>query len=130
MAAKTNPLDIEPMEDLPPVVVEAELGAPGRSIAIQQTIMGIMVLILGLGAGLLLSRRIIKPVETITTAARDLAEVRFEPDSLNAAAQRKDEVGELARTFQRMGKELIERERKLREQVAKLKVHIDRSKLA
>jgi len=111
-------------------VPEAELGAPGRSIAIQQTIMGIVVLILGLGAGLLLSRRIVKPVETITTAARDLAEDRFEPDSLNAAAQRKDEVGELARTFQRMGKELIDRERKLREQVAKLKVQIDRSKLA
>ena len=111
-------------------VPESELAAPGRSIAIQQALMGIAVLILGLGAGLLLSRRIVKPVETITKAARDLSEDRFDPDSLNGAAERKDEVGELARTFQRMGKELIARERKLREQVATLKVQIDHGKRA
>jgi hypothetical protein len=39
-------------------------------------------------------------------------------------------VGTLARTFQRMGAEVVERERKLREQVTKLTVVIDRQKVA
>lgn len=111
-------------------VPASELSKTGQRIAIEQAIMGVVVLILGIGAGLLLSRRIIRPVQSVTNAARELSEDRFDPDTLNQAAERKDEVGELARVFQRMGKELIERERKLREQVAKLKVQIDRSKLA
>ncbi|MDA2987965.1 MAG: HAMP domain-containing protein, partial [Actinomycetota bacterium] len=111
-------------------VPEAELAGPGRTIAVQQLIMSIAILILGLGAGLLLSRRIVRPVEDITKAAVDLSNETFDPTTLDRAAKRSDEVGELARTFQRMGTELVERERKLREQVAKLTVVIDQTKLA
>lgn len=111
-------------------VPEAELAGPGRTIALQQLIMSIAILILGLGAGLLLSRRIVRPVEDITKAAVDLSNETFDPTTLDRAAKRSDEVGELARTFQRMGSELVERERKLREQVAKLTVVIDQTKLA
>ena len=110
-------------------VPRAELVAPGRSLAIQQALLSIVVLIIGLVGGLLLSRRIVRPVESITRAARSLSDNTFDPQSLDSAAARKDEVGELARTFQRMGKEIVERERKLREQVAKLTVVIDRSKV-
>ena len=49
---------------------------------------------------------------------------------LDSAAARRDEVGTLARAFQRMGTEIVERERKLREQVTKLSVVIDRQKVA
>ena len=111
-------------------VPQAELAGPGRTIAIQQLLMSLAILVLGLGAGLLLSRRLVRPVEDITKAAVDLSNDTFDPTSLDRAAKRSDEVGELARTFQRMGNELVERERKLREQVAKLTVVIDRTKLA
>jgi len=111
-------------------VPQAELAGPGRTIAIQQLLMSLAILVLGLGAGLLLSRRLVRPVEDITKAAVALSNDTFDPTSLDRAAKRSDEVGELARTFQRMGDELVKRERKLREQVAKLTVVIDRTKLA
>lgn len=111
-------------------VPQAELTSPGRTLAIQQSVLSVAVLIFGLLSGLLMSRRIVRPVEQVTSAARALTDERFDPDMLNEASQRSDEVGELARVFQRMGRELVERERALREQVRRLTVEIDRSQVA
>ena len=111
-------------------VPQQDLTAPGRNLAIQQALLQVFLLLIGLTAGILISRRITGPVESVTKAARDLSEDKFNPRDLDAAASRTDEVGDLARAFQRMGVDLVERERKLREQVASLKVVIDRSKLA
>ena len=108
-------------------VPESDLVAPGRTLVLQQAGLTLIVLLIGLAAGLLLSRRIIRPVETITKAARDLSTGEFDSTSLDGAAHRTDEVGELARTFQRMGVEIMARERRLREQVARLRVEIDHS---
>ncbi|MFM8238905.1 MAG: cache domain-containing protein [Actinomycetota bacterium] len=110
-------------------VPRADLVGPARSLALQLLSLSLVVLIVGLVAGLLLSRRIVRPVEDITGAARALAEDRFDPAALDRASRRQDEVGELARTFQRMGTEVAERERALREQVALLRVEIDRSRV-
>lgn len=110
-------------------VPRADLVGPARSLAFQLLSLSLVVLIIGLVAGLLLSRRIVRPVEDVTRAARALAEDRFDPASLDRAATRQDEVGELARTFQRMGTEVVERERALREQVARLRVEIDRTRV-
>ena len=111
-------------------VPESNLEAPGRTLAFQLTVLAIVVLIIGLALGVLVSRRITKPVDDITKAARDLADGSFDPTSLDAASRRSDEVGDLARTFQTMGTEIIERERRLRDQVEKLSVQIDRAKVA
>ena len=110
-------------------VPDAEIQAPGNSLALKQALLSLLVLALGIGIGLLTSRRIVRPVEQLTAAARDLQEERFNPASLDEVAARTDEVGVLAQTFQRMGTELVERERKLREQVRKLTVMIDRKKV-
>jgi HAMP domain-containing protein len=110
-------------------VPDAEIKAPGNALALKQAILSLLVLALGIGIGLLTSRRIVRPVEQLTAAARDLQEERFNPSSLDEVAARSDEVGVLAQTFQRMGTELVERERKLREQVRKLTVMIDRKKV-
>ncbi|HCK78650.1 MAG TPA: hypothetical protein DHW34_01385 [Actinobacteria bacterium] len=107
----------------------SSLEAPGRRLAWQQLFINLIVLLIGLACGLLISRRIVRPVESVTKAAGDLADGSFDPASLEKAASRTDEVGELARTFQRMGREIVERERRLREQVAKLTVVIDRKKV-
>ena len=58
-----------------------------------------------------------------------LEEDHFEPESLDAAAARRDEVGGLARAFRRMAAEVVERERALRERVSRLQVVIDRRKV-
>jgi hypothetical protein len=110
-------------------VPEAEINAPGNNLALRQALLSLLVLALGIGIGLLTSRRIVRPVEQLTAAARDLQDDRFDPTSLDVVAARSDEVGVLAQTFQRMGTELVERERKLREQVYKLKVIIDHDKV-
>jgi HAMP domain-containing protein len=110
-------------------VPAADLVGPARTLAFQLLTLSLVVLFIGLAAGLLLSRRIVRPVEDVTRAARELSEDRFDPTSLDRAAQRQDEVGELARTFQRMGREVIEREQSLREQVERLAVQIDRARV-
>ncbi len=111
-------------------VPQAEVDAPGNSQAVRQALLSLGVLGLGLLIGLLASRRIVRPVETMTKAATALEQDTFDPTMLDDAAARRDEVGTLARAFQRMGTEIVERERKLREQVTKLTVVIDRQKVA
>lgn len=111
------------------VVPEDELTSPGRSLAFEQLLLSLGVLVIGLLAGLLLSRRLAKPVEDITRAAQDLANDDFDPAVLDRAAKRGDEIGTLAKVFQRMASEIIERERKLRAQVARLTVEIDKAKV-
>ena len=111
-------------------VPQQRLEMPGRTLAIQLVLLAVVVLLIGLALGILVSRRITKPVDDISRAARDLADGTFDPTTLDAAAARSDEVGDLARTFQRMGVEIVERERRLREQVEQLTVQIDRAKVA
>lgn len=109
-------------------VPQAEVEAPGNASAIQQGLLSFAVLILGLLVGLLSSRRLVRPVEQMTHAALALEKGAFDPVMLDSAATRKDEVGVLARAFQKMGAEIVQRESKLREEVKKLTVMIDRGK--
>ena len=110
-------------------VPSESITAPAVATAWKQALLSLGVLALGLLIGLLTSRRIVRPVATMTRAALALEQDSFDPAMLDQAAARKDEVGTLARAFQRMGSEVIERERKLREQVQKLTVVIDRQKV-
>lgn len=111
-------------------VPENRLEAPGRRLALQLVVLSVVVLLIGLALGLLISRRITKPVDDITAAARSLKDDTFDPTMLDASAARSDEVGDLARTFQSMGIEIMERERRLRQQVEQLTVQIDRARVA
>ena len=111
-------------------VNQDRLEAPARALAYQMAAIALSVVLIGLVLGVLLSRRITTPVDAITRAARSLADGTFDPTSLDSAAQRSDELGDLARTFQTMGTEIVARERRLREQVQQLSVQIDRDKVA
>lgn len=111
-------------------VPERRLEAPGGALALHLILLAVVILLIGLALGLLISRRITRPVDDITRAARDLSDGAFDPSSLDAAASRSDEVGGLARAVQRMGLEIVERERRLREVVESLTVQIDRAKVA
>ena len=111
-------------------VNQDRLEAPARALAYQMAAIALSVVLIGLVLGVLLSRRITTPVDAITRAAGSLADGTFDPTSLDSAAQRSDELGDLARTFQTMGTEIVARERRLREQVQQLSVQIDRDKVA
>ena len=111
-------------------VNQDQLEAPARALAYQMGAIALVVVVIGLVLGILLSRRITTPVDTITRAAGSLADATFDPTSLDSVAERSDELGDLARTFQAMGTEIVERERRLREQVQQLSVRIDRDKVA
>ena len=65
--------------------------------------LGAMVVLLGVLAGLVVSRRITAPLEDLTAAAVRLAEGA---DAVRVPVEREDEIGELARTFNHMAASL------------------------
>jgi CRP-like cAMP-binding protein len=54
----------------------------------------------------------------------------YAPDSLDSVARRPDELGQLARVFQRMVQQVYSREQNLKRQVAELRIEIDEVKKA
>lgn len=63
----------------------------------------------------------------VTSAAMAVEAGIYEPDSLDDVARRTDELGHLARVFQRMEHEVRAREQSLKKQVAQLRIEIDRA---
>lgn len=64
----------------------------------------------------------------VTSAAVAVEAGIYEPESLEEVAQRSDELGQLARVFQRMIGEVYSREQRLKQEVAELKIEIDQVK--
>ncbi|MBI3823701.1 MAG: response regulator [Planctomycetes bacterium] len=70
----------------------------------------------------------LRQVTAVTTAAGAVEAGKFDASSLQEVAQRGDELGRLARVFQRMGQEVQAREERLQMQVQQLKIEIDESR--
>lgn len=66
----------------------------------------------------------------VTAAAAAVEAGVYAPESLNEVAERNDELGQLARVFQRMVNQVYTREQSLRQQVEKLRIEIDQAKQA
>ncbi len=66
----------------------------------------------------------------ISAAAVALEAGRYDPRSLDEVSQRTDELGQLARVFQRMADEVVAREQRLKQQVQELRIQIDEVKKA
>ncbi len=64
----------------------------------------------------------------VTAAAVAIEAGVYEPQQLDGVAQRADDLGQLARVFQRAIKEVYAREQLLRQQVAELKIEIDQTR--
>lgn len=90
----------------------------------------VLVLAAGLLASVVLARRITHPVAQVVAAAAAVEEQHFDPASLDHAAARADELGQLARVFQRMAREVAAREARLQQQVRRLTIEIDEAKKA
>ena len=65
----------------------------------------------------------------ITAAAAALEAGVYEPGSLEEVAQREDELGQLARVFQRMTGEVVAREQRLKQTVQQMRIQIDKAKI-
>jgi DNA-binding response OmpR family regulator len=67
----------------------------------------------------------IEQVGHVTRAAAAVEAGDFELESLDPVAQRDDSLGQLARVFQKMARQVYAREQSLRQQVQELRVEID-----
>jgi len=72
----------------------------------------------------------IEQVGHVTSAAGAVEADMFEPGTLDGVAARDDALGQLARTFQRMAREVRAREERLRDQVHELRIEIDEARQA
>ena len=70
----------------------------------------------------------LQQVYCITTAAAAVEAGTFQSYTLDEVAARSDELGRLARVFQRMTEQVRAREEKLKQQVEELRVEIDQSR--
>ena len=88
--------------------------------------------------GALLERKRLRDVEVeylrgvaqVTAAAAAIEAETFDPESLAEAATRPDELGQLARVFRRMAREVYAREQRLKQEVQQLRIEIDRARAA
>ncbi len=72
----------------------------------------------------------LRSVARVTAAAAAVEAGEFEPDSLVDVASRTDGLGQLARVFQRMVREVYVREERLKEQVRALCIELSQSRQA
>ena len=70
----------------------------------------------------------LRNVALVTGAAAAVEAETFDPDSLGGVATRADELGQLARVFQRMAREVYAREQRLKQQVQELRIELDEVK--
>ena len=72
----------------------------------------------------------LRQVERLTDAALAVENETFNLDSLSEVVKRTDALGNLARVFQDMAREVYEREQRLKRQVQALQIQIDKTKQA
>jgi len=72
----------------------------------------------------------LRNVHQIMIAAEDVEAGKFVPESLENIAQRKDGLGQLARVFQRMAREVFIRELQLKQQIQQLSIELDEARQA
>ena len=97
----------------------------------KRSLLGVIALFTGLTAGaavLLADRLLVRPVLDIAHTAADIEDDKFDLAHLGAIAHRTDEIGQLARVFNRMAQEIYSREEKLKQQVLGLRIEIDEVK--
>lgn len=91
----------------------------------------IVVSFIGAAAALALyltDRVIAAPILSITNAANEIESGEFAELGLDKVIDRTDELGQLARVFQNMAREVYSREERLKQQVQQLQIEIDQTK--
>ena len=72
----------------------------------------------------------LEQVARVASAAQAVEAARFDPESLDTVAAREDALGQLARVFQRMAREVYLREQRLKQQLQQLQLDVEEMRLA
>jgi CheY-like chemotaxis protein len=72
----------------------------------------------------------LRNVDHVTAAAAAVEAGEFDPTTIEQVAARSDELGQLARVFQRMAREVYAREQRLKQEVHRLRIEIDERRTA
>src|SRR5919112_154129 len=72
----------------------------------------------------------LRNAERVTTSAAAVEAGEFDPKTIEQVAAREDELGQLARVFQRMAREVQAREQHLEQEVQQLRIEIDETRTA
>lgn len=72
----------------------------------------------------------LRNVDHVTAAAAAVEAGGFDPATIEQVAARSDELGQLARVFQRMAREVYAREQRLKQEVHRLRIEIDEGRTA
>jgi CheY-like chemotaxis protein len=72
----------------------------------------------------------LRNVDHVTAAAAAVEDGEFDPETLAQVATRRDELGQLARVFRRMAREVYAREQRLKQEVQQLRIEIDEARTA
>jgi hypothetical protein len=99
-------------------------------------VMGVFILVFALvilAINLILGRNVVEPIRRLAGLAVLVGEDKLSSDSeeitwLNPIAERGDELGQLSRLFQKMARQVYEREQQLKKQLSLLRIEIDDSK--
>ncbi len=111
------------------VIPEANyLGEINRNKQILLIVIGPFILLTAGLSILAVDRVIARPILKVAHAAADIETERFEQESLFSVAQRTDELGQLARVFQTMARQIYMREQTLKQQVQELRIEINETK--
>ncbi|PZO37087.1 MAG: hypothetical protein DCF19_19885 [Pseudanabaena frigida] len=95
------------------------------TVVIIAIMLGINILI-----GLAIATWLLRPIKNLMNAAKQIEEESFDPEELTSVAQRKDELGQMARVFQEMGSTIAERQQGMKSQLRKLREEKDEAKKA
>jgi methyl-accepting chemotaxis protein len=111
IAGPTGPPSAAAAVYLPTDQVRAEVGRQLR-LAV-----GVAILVLGMGVigAVALARRVADPVARLTALTAAVEAEKYDAESLAPVARRHDELGQLARGFQQMVREVASREERLRD---------------
>jgi hypothetical protein len=110
--------------------------ATRRSLAlVMLAFVGVFILAI-LAINALLRRAVVRPIGLLAALANkvtnyemgDSQEAAFGVASINSVARRGDELGQSARAFQKMAREVYAREQKLLQQVQELRIEIDEAR--
>ena len=93
---------------------------------------GVFALVI-LAINLLLGRNVVEPIRRLAGLAELVGEDKLTGESeeiswLNPIAERGDELGQLSKLFQKMARQVYEREQQLKNQLSRLRIEIDETK--
>jgi two-component system, sensor histidine kinase and response regulator len=96
-------------------ISEAEILAPVRELTLHSTLIGLVSLVILLVIVSIIARRLANPIVDLTHSTGAIEQGNFRAEMLGELPQRRDEIGELSRGFQKMAREIRSREQSLAE---------------